>query len=176
MYACFHRQRWQTPDVPAEPAEKRVICACIREICFFRFSMRLKVINFRCHFWLGIFIQDNLSLNCLKGQIWWQHSNARGFADKENPIISCLLISTAYEHPNSDKAMIAGVCHIFDSYINVWISGQSAQDSHCWYLWFSFDCLLMSFVWRFYLLVGKILQAERNIMTKYLVYGHNWER
>ena len=32
------RQRWQAPDVPAELA-KRVICACIREICFFRFSM-----------------------------------------------------------------------------------------------------------------------------------------
>ena len=33
-----NRQRWQAPDVPAELA-KRVICACIREICFFRFSM-----------------------------------------------------------------------------------------------------------------------------------------
>ena len=33
-----YRQRWQAPDVPAELA-KRVICACIREICFFRFSM-----------------------------------------------------------------------------------------------------------------------------------------
>ena len=29
----------------------------------------------------------------------------------------------------SDKSMTAGVCHISDSYINVWISGQSAQDS-----------------------------------------------
>ena len=34
----FYRQRWQAPDVLAELA-KRVICACIREICFFRFSM-----------------------------------------------------------------------------------------------------------------------------------------
>ena len=33
-----NRQRWQAPDVPEELA-KRVICACIREICFFRFSM-----------------------------------------------------------------------------------------------------------------------------------------
>ena len=72
--------------------------------------------------------------------------------------------------------MTAGVCHIFDSYINVWISGQSAQDSHGWYLSFSFYRFLMNFVRRFYLLVRKNLQAERNIMTNYLVYGHNWER
>ena len=45
----YHREHWQAPDVPAELA-KRVICACIREICFFRFSMGPKVINFRHHF------------------------------------------------------------------------------------------------------------------------------
>ena len=33
-----NRQRWQAPDAPAELA-KRVICACIREICFFRDRM-----------------------------------------------------------------------------------------------------------------------------------------
>ena len=38
MQVSTYRQRWQAPDVPAE-LEKRVICACIREICFFRFSM-----------------------------------------------------------------------------------------------------------------------------------------
>ena len=36
-----NRQRWQAPDVPAELA-KRVICACIREICSFRDLMGLK--------------------------------------------------------------------------------------------------------------------------------------
>ena len=39
--AAFYRQRWQAPDVPSELA-KRVICACIREICFFRDFMGLK--------------------------------------------------------------------------------------------------------------------------------------
>ena len=37
---CY-RRRWQAPDEPAELA-KRVICACIREICFFRDFMGLK--------------------------------------------------------------------------------------------------------------------------------------
>ena len=36
-----NRQRWQAPDVPAE-LSKRVICACLREICFFRDYMGLK--------------------------------------------------------------------------------------------------------------------------------------
>ena len=36
-----YRQRWQASDVPAELA-KRVICACIREICYFRDFMGLK--------------------------------------------------------------------------------------------------------------------------------------
>ena len=48
LFVCSlrHRQRWQAPEVPAELA-KRVICACIREICFSRFSMGgPKVINF----------------------------------------------------------------------------------------------------------------------------------
>ena len=35
---CCNRQRWQAPDVPVELA-KRVICGCIREICFFRDRM-----------------------------------------------------------------------------------------------------------------------------------------
>ena len=67
--ACFYlamlhnnRQCWQAPDVPAELA-KRVICACIREIYFFRDFMGLKGQNVFGHFWLGIFIQDNLRVN-----------------------------------------------------------------------------------------------------------------
>ena len=136
-----------------------------------------KVINFRRHFWLGIFIQDNLSLNCLKGQISWQHSNARGFADKENPVISCLLISTAYEHPkfqtkqwqpecatfsiltltyrfqvSQPRTLMVGICGCRLT-VSWW---ASCEDSICWW--------------------EKVLQAERNVMRKYLVYGHNWER
>ena len=53
----------------------------------------------------------------------------------------------------SDKAMPAGVCHIFDSYINARISGQSAQDSHGWYLRFSFDCYFDELRVKIYLLV-----------------------
>ena len=34
-------QRWQAPDLPAELA-KRIICACVREICFFRDFMDFK--------------------------------------------------------------------------------------------------------------------------------------
>ena len=68
--------------------------------------------------------------------------------------------------------MTAGVCHIFDSNINVWISGQSAEDSHGWYLWFSFDCF-DEFRAKILSVGEKNLQAERNILTKYLVYGHN---
>ena len=41
MTGPHNRQRLQTPDMPAELA-KRVICACILEICFFRDSMGLK--------------------------------------------------------------------------------------------------------------------------------------
>ena len=37
----IYRQRWQAPDVPTELA-KRVICACIRKIYFFRDLMGLK--------------------------------------------------------------------------------------------------------------------------------------
>ena len=33
LMQATYRQRWQAPDVPAELA-KRVICACIREMCF----------------------------------------------------------------------------------------------------------------------------------------------
>ena len=39
--AAFYRQRWKAPDEPSELA-KRVICACTREICFFRDFMGLK--------------------------------------------------------------------------------------------------------------------------------------
>ena len=39
--ACYYRQRWQAPDVPAELA-KRVICVYIHEICFIRDFMGLK--------------------------------------------------------------------------------------------------------------------------------------
>ena len=158
------------------PNWRRVICACIREICFFRFSLGPKVINFRRHFWLGIFIQDNLSLNCLKGRFHDSTATPGVLQIKKILLFPVYWFNSLWTSEISDQAMTAGVCHIFDSYINVWISGQSAQDSHGWYLWFSFDCFFMSFVWRFYLLVRKILQAERNIMTKYLVYGHNWER
>ena len=54
--------------MPAEQA-KRVICACIREIHFFRDFMGLKDKNFLGFFWLGIFIQDNLPVN-LKQEVW----------------------------------------------------------------------------------------------------------
>ena len=37
----YYHQRWQAPDVPAELA-KRVVCACIREIRFFRNFMGFK--------------------------------------------------------------------------------------------------------------------------------------
>ena len=58
-----YRQRWQEPDVHAELA-KRVICGCIREICFFRdFMGAQKSKNFRGHFWLSIFMKDNLRAN-----------------------------------------------------------------------------------------------------------------
>ena len=55
----LYRQRWQAPDVPAELA-KRIICACIREICFLEILWGLKDKIFLDHFWLGIFTQDNL--------------------------------------------------------------------------------------------------------------------
>ena len=57
-----NRQRWQAPDVPDELA-KRIIYACIRAICFFRDFMGLKRQHYLGHFWLGIFIQDNLPVN-----------------------------------------------------------------------------------------------------------------
>ena len=63
-----YRQRWQAPNVPAELA-KRVICACIRQICFFRDFMGSKDKDFLGHFLLGIFIQDNLPVN-LKQEVW----------------------------------------------------------------------------------------------------------
>ena len=37
-FPLSNRQRWQAPDVPDELA-KRVICAGIGEICFFKFFM-----------------------------------------------------------------------------------------------------------------------------------------
>ena len=100
-----------------------------------------------------------------------------GVPDKENPVISCLLISTAYEHPKFQtkqwqlecatfsiltltygfqvsqlKTLMVGICG-FRLTVFWW---ASFEDSICWW--------------------EKISQAERNIMTKYLVYGHNWER
>ena len=41
LYYYYYRQCWQATDVPAELA-KRVICACICEICFFRDCTGLK--------------------------------------------------------------------------------------------------------------------------------------
>ena len=45
--------------MPAELA-KRIICACIREICFLEILWGSKDKIFLGHFWLGVFTQDNL--------------------------------------------------------------------------------------------------------------------
>ena len=48
--------------MPAELAKRVVICACMHGICLFKDLMGLKNKN-HGHFWLGIFIQDNLPVN-----------------------------------------------------------------------------------------------------------------
>ena len=60
-----NRQHWQVPDVPADLV-KRVIYVCIHKIYF---SEILWGKNFLGHFWLGIFIQDNVPVN-LKQEVW----------------------------------------------------------------------------------------------------------
>ena len=80
--------------MPAELA-KRVICACIREICFSRFSMGPKNHKFST----SILTQHRYTRQVVSEGSFDDSTAMPGVADKENPVISCLLISTAYEHP-----------------------------------------------------------------------------
>ena len=101
-YTCFarpigYRQRWQAPDVPAKLA-KRVICTCIREICFFRFSVGPKSHKFSTSILTRHLHTRQLVTELSERADFITAQQRQGFADKETLVISCVLISAAYEH------------------------------------------------------------------------------
>ena len=93
----------QAPDLPAELA-KIVTCACIREIVSLEILRGSEVENVLGHFWLAIFIQDNLPVN-LKQKCSLSLSCCQQRNGKKRPVLSI-----EGPHPETCRLLLLLLC------------------------------------------------------------------